>query len=96
MQSAMLPEGQTLEEVLGPELHADMATHAERLGLEPELMDRFQPWFAALLMEQTALSKLGFEAGAGVDEQLAQRAQADGKPIIALETATSSWGFLRT
>ena len=93
MQSALLPEGQTLAEVLGPELHAEMATHTERLGLEPELMDRFQPWFAALLLEQTALSKLGFESGAGVDEQLAQRAQQDGKPIIALETADQQLGF---
>jgi uncharacterized protein len=93
MQSAMLPEGQTLTEVLGPELHAEMAAHAERLGLEPELLDRFQPWFAALLLEQTALAKLGFESGAGVDEQLAQRAQQDGKPIIALETADQQLGF---
>ncbi len=56
-------------------------------------MDKFQPWFAALLLEQTALAHLGFESGSGVDEQLAQRAQQDGKPIIALETAEQQLGF---
>jgi uncharacterized protein len=93
LELAMLPEGQSLGDVLGPELYADLAAHGKRVGLEPELMDRFQPWFAALVLEQAALGKSGFEAGAGVDEQFAQRAQADGKPIIALETADEQLGF---
>ncbi len=93
LELAMLPEGQTLKEVLGPALYADLATHAEALGLEAETMDRFQPWFAALVLEQTALGKSGFDAGAGVDEQFAQRAQADGKPIVALESVAEQLGF---
>jgi hypothetical protein len=56
-------------------------------------MDRFQPWFAALVLEQTALGQSGLEAGSGVDEQFAQRAQADGKPIVALETVDEQLGF---
>lgn len=93
LELAMLPEGQSLGDVLGRDLYADLAAHAIRVGLEPEVMDRFQPWFAALVLEQAALAKSGFEAGAGVDEQFAQRAQADGKPIIALETADEQLGF---
>jgi len=93
LELAMLPEGQSLGDVLGRDIYADLASHAIRVGLEPEAMDRFQPWFAALVLEQAALGKSGFEAGAGVDEQFAQRAQADGKPIIALETADEQLGF---
>ena len=93
IESTMLPEGQSLSEVLGVDLYADLAEHAKRLGLQAEIMDRFQPWFAALLMEQTALSQAGLEAGAGVDEQFAQRARDDDKPIIALETAEEQLGF---
>ncbi len=93
LELAMLPEGQSLQDVLGTELYADLVRHAKSLGLDPEIMDRFQPWFAALLMEQTALSQSGFEAGAGIDEQFAQRAQADGKPVIALETVDEQLGF---
>lgn len=93
LESAMLPEGQTLSEVLGPELYAMLVAHAKPLGLEPEIMARFQPWFAALMLEQTALSQSGFEAGAGVDEQFAQRAREDNKPIIALETVEEQLGF---
>ena len=69
LELSMLPEGQSLQGVLGPELYANLVAHARPLGLEPELIDRFQPWFAALVLEQTALGKSGFEAGAGVDEQ---------------------------
>jgi uncharacterized protein len=93
LELAMLPEGQSLKEVLGTDLYADLLGHAKSLGLEPEIMDRFQPWFAALVLEQTALGQSGFEAGAGIDEQFAQRAQADGKPIIALETVDEQLGF---
>jgi uncharacterized protein YbaP (TraB family) len=93
LELAMLPEGQSLSDLVGADLYADLATHAKALGLEPEAMERFQPWFAALVMEQMALGKSGFEAGAGVDEQFAQRARADGKPIIALETVEEQLGF---
>ncbi len=93
LELAMLPEGQTLSDLLGADLYANLATHAKALGFEPEAMDRFQPWFAALVLEQMALGKSGFEAGAGVDEQFAQRARADGKPIIALETVEEQLGF---
>jgi uncharacterized protein YbaP (TraB family) len=93
LELAMLPEGQTLAQVLGPTLYAELVTRAKPLGLEAEVLDRFQPWFAALVLEQTALSKSGFEAGAGVDEQFAQRAQADGKPIVALESVQEQLGF---
>lgn len=93
LELAMLPEGQSLEKILEPDLYASLVAHAGPLGLEPETMDRFQPWFAALALEQAALSKSGFEAGAGVDEQLAQRARADGKSVVALETADEQLGF---
>lgn len=93
LELAMLPEGQSLSDLVGADLYANVATHAKALGLEPEAMERFQPWFAALVLEQMALGKSGFEAGAGVDEQFAQRARADGKPIIALETVEEQLGF---
>jgi uncharacterized protein YbaP (TraB family) len=83
---AMLPEGQTLSSALGSELYAKLKARAETVGLDLELVDRFEPWFAALMLEQFELSKAGFDAASGVDMQFAQRAQSDGKAIIGLET----------
>jgi len=93
MDSTLLPEGESLSSVLGPELNAAFEARARPLGLEPAVTERFQPWFAALVLEQMALAQSGFEAGAGIDMQMAQRAQADHKPVIALETIAEQLGY---
>ena len=93
MEATLLPEGDSLSNVLGPELYRAFEARARPLGLEPEVTERFQPWFAALMIQQLALAQSGFEAGAGIDMQMAQRAQADHKPVIALETIAEQLGY---
>jgi uncharacterized protein YbaP (TraB family) len=88
-----LPEGETLEHVLGERAYDKFVEHAKPLGLDPALFSHFQPWFVAISIEQLELTQLGFEAGSGVDEQFAQRAQADHKPIVALETLEEQLGL---
>jgi hypothetical protein len=88
-----LPAGQTLAEVLGPSIYERFATHARTLGLEPAIFGAFQPWFAAMAMQQAELVQQGFEADSGVDEQFAARAASDHKPIIALETIEQQLGI---
>jgi uncharacterized protein YbaP (TraB family) len=93
LESATLPEGKTLPAVLGPRLYAQLRAQAEPLGLLPEILDQFQPWFVAMLLEQMSLMQSGFQATSGVDMQLAQRAGTDGKPIVGLETMSEQMGF---
>jgi uncharacterized protein len=93
LSEEMLPEGQNLAGVLGADAYAKFAAHLEPLGVEPDFFTQFQPWFAAITLEQLELAKLGFESGSGVDEQFAQRAQSDHKPIIALETIEQQLGI---
>ena len=92
-RAGILPEGQTLAEAVGPQLYAQLLARAQPLGLEPEIISHFQPWFAALMLQQLELAKSGFDAAAGVDEQFALMAQADQKPIIGLETIDEQLGF---
>ncbi len=89
----VLPEGKMLSQVLGPKLYASFIAHAKRVGLEPATTERFQPWFAAILLEQMTLMHDGYEASSGVDMQLTQSATVDHKPIIALETASEQMGY---
>jgi len=89
----MLPEGQTLASAVGPQLYAQLLARAQPLGLEPEAIEHFQPWFAALMVQQMQLAKSGFDAAAGVDEQFALLAQEDHKPIVGLETMDEQLGF---
>ena len=83
---ATLPDGQSLQGVLGPAAYATLKQHAKPLGLDLEILSHFQPWFAAVTVEQLELARLGFDSNYGVDMQLARRAQTDHKQIIALET----------
>lgn len=82
-----LPPGKTLAAALGPALYANFSAHAKPLGLNPGYLSHFQPWLAALTVEQLELAKAGFDVDSGADMQLARRAQADHKPVIGLETA---------
>jgi len=93
MQLATLPQGQTLASALGPELYAKFKTHAASVGLDAEMIQRFQPWFAAMSLEQVELAKAGFDVASGVDMQFAERAQTDGKHVIGLETLGDQLGI---
>ncbi len=88
-----LPAGQTLSGALGDEVYARFLTHVRSLELDPASFEHWQPWFAAMIMEQADLERQGFQAGAGVDEQFARRAAADHKPIIGLETVDQQLGI---
>jgi uncharacterized protein YbaP (TraB family) len=90
---AVLPEGQSLRGVLGQD-YAAVQTHAQTLGLDVGLLDRFQPWFVATAMLQAELAKRGFSSELGVEETLTRRAVADHKPIRGLETVEQQLGLL--
>ncbi|MDZ4403115.1 TraB/GumN family protein [Prosthecobacter sp.] len=55
-------------------------------GLEVSSMNRFRPWFVALLMTNVEYANLGAKAEMGVDTHFEQRAKKDGKPAEGLET----------
>lgn len=93
MEATLLPEGESLSSALGPELYRAFEARAVPLGLEPAVSERLRPWFAALMLQQLSLAQSGFDANAGIDMQMAQRAQADHKPVIALETVAEQLGY---
>jgi uncharacterized protein YbaP (TraB family) len=93
MSLESLPPGETLSGVLGPDAYHRFTAHVQTLGLEPDVFSSYQPWFAAMVMQQAELAQQGFDPGSGVDEQFAQRAAADHKPIIPLETLDEQLGF---
>lgn len=90
----LLPADQTLRGLLGPELHARLATVVTGLGVAPEFLDRMQPWFVAMLVSQLRFAKAGYNAQDGVDYQIGTRAQREGKPLRGLETVAQQLGLL--
>ncbi len=83
---ATYPAGQGLKAALAPEVWRDAEAECRRLGLAIEDLDGMEPWALALLLSMTAMQQDGLVPALGVEEQLEQRALADGKDVAGLET----------
>ena len=71
---AMLPADQTLQQQLGAPTYERFATQARALGIEPVMLDRFRPWFAAITLVQLQLMKIGLDPESRVERRLTARA----------------------
>lgn len=83
----------SLRATLGEARWSALGELASGLGLAPQMLERFEPWAAALLLSVTQLQRAGLSVDAGVEQQLAARAAADGKPITGLETIEQQLGL---
>lgn len=90
----VLPDDRTLRDVLGPEDYAIAATAADELDVPLALLDKSEPWLAAITIEQLMLSRLGFNAMHGIEMTFLGKARRDAKPIEGLETFAEQIGFL--
>ncbi|MEN8162238.1 MAG: TraB/GumN family protein [Myxococcota bacterium] len=89
-------DGRTLDQVVGPETWALLATHTARLGMPAEGFRTFEPWFALLTLQMMALEKQGFAPEQGVERGLVGQADDLGKPTRGLETAAGQLGAFDT
>jgi hypothetical protein len=80
------PEGRSLQELLGGSDYQEAVDRARAIGIDIGLLQTFEPWLAAITISQLKLQMLGFDASAGVEQQLAVLAARDGKEIRGLET----------
>jgi uncharacterized protein YbaP (TraB family) len=94
LELGMLPAGQSLEQQLGKSTYTRLATRAEEVGIDPALLNRFKPWFAAMTLVQLQLMKLGLAPTSGIEQRFTTRAVADKKPIHGLETLREQLGML--
>jgi hypothetical protein len=92
-QSALLPPEKSLRTVLGSDYPA-IAERSRAAGLDLEAMDRFAPWFVALLLLQIEITERGFDAQHGIEQQVTELAVADRKPITGLETPAEQFAVL--
>jgi len=94
LELAVQPEGRTLQQQLGPKVYEQFTAKTRALGVEPAMLNGFQPWFAAITLVQVQLMKLGFDPEAGVEKRLTRRAADDGKKIQGLETVREQLGIM--
>jgi uncharacterized protein YbaP (TraB family) len=86
LSSAMLAEGKSLQEIMGPTRYAHAQALAHDVGQDLSSFDQFAPWFVAEAISQVQLMQLGFDPQSGVEMYFLGRAHTDGKSIAGLET----------
>lgn len=94
LELGMLPAGQSLEQQLGKPIYSKLSTRAQEVGLDPMLLNRCRPWFAAITMVQLQLAQMGLTPNSGIEQRFTTRAVADKKPIHGLETLREQLGML--
>jgi uncharacterized protein len=94
LEHATFKDGATLRSTIGEARYRRLATETERLGLPLEALDQFEPWAVALTLSDLEYLKLGYDPEQGVEHQIEQRARADHKPILGLETLEQQLGQL--
>jgi uncharacterized protein len=87
LQSAALPEGKSLEQIVGPARYARAQSLVHDVGLDLSMFGGYAPWFVAEAVSQLQLAQLGFDPQSGVEMFFMGRARSDGKDVSGLETA---------
>jgi hypothetical protein len=87
-----LPADKSLKDVVGEREYARVSKLATDLGVPEMAIVKLEPWAAALVLTQFALTKTGFDPNLGIDMQITERARADGKRVDGLETVIDQLG----
>ena len=90
----LISDGRTLRDLLGEELYTQATSLADTARIPLSLLDKSEPWFAAMNVEIMMLMRIGFDPALGIENQLMERARADDKEILGFETMRQQLEFL--
>ena len=74
LTKGILPEDQTLRQLLSDEQKVSYEAALENLGVPAATFDRFEPWFAAVNLSMIPLLKAGYSPESGVEKVLEEKA----------------------
>ena len=86
MAKALLPDGGTLQKELDAATYQALATACTQTGLPPAALENFKPWFASITLTLVKMQTMGFDPNLGLDHYFYEKAKADEKKVIGLET----------
>ncbi|WP_417621710.1 TraB/GumN family protein [Parasphingorhabdus sp.] len=85
--------GVSLRDKLTPEDRADYEAALIKLNLPVAAFDPLDPWFASVNLSILPLTRTGYQADQGVEDELLAQAAARAIPITGLETPEQQLGF---
>jgi len=82
----LIDDGRTLRDLMGAEMFAEAESLANSLQIPLALLERSEPWYAAVTVEMMLLMRAGFNPAQGIELHLTEIAARDNKEILGLET----------
>lgn len=82
----LIKDGRALRDLMGPKLYAEAEELAEALQIPLTILEKSEPWFAAINVEMMMLMRIGFDPKQGIEYHLSGLAMGDHKEILGLET----------
>ncbi|WP_334185058.1 TraB/GumN family protein [Novosphingobium sp.] len=93
MDKGMRHDGTTLRESLSAPERDNLEKALLKLGLPAESFDKFQPWYAGLVLSLLPLKAAGYEQANGIETQIETKAAASKVARHPLETADYQIGL---
>jgi uncharacterized protein YbaP (TraB family) len=90
----LIQDDKTLSDLLGPDMYAQAVVLANALQIPLKLLEKSEPWYAAVNIEIMMLMRIGFSPLYGIEYHLAEMAKKDNKEILGFETTRQQLGFL--
>ena len=90
----LIPDDRSLSDLMGSRTYAEAEVLANRADIPLAMLDRSEPWLAAITVEQLMLARIGFNPAFGIENTMLEKAAADHKEIIGLETIREQLDFL--
>jgi uncharacterized protein YbaP (TraB family) len=90
----VLHDDKTLRDLMGNELYEEVAIAAEAIDIPLDMLDKTEPWYAAMTIEIMMLGRMGFDPNLGIEMYMMSKAQNDGKRIDGFETVEEQIQFL--
>ena len=89
----MLPQGETLANIISPEVMAEFRQVMANLGLPADNFMGMQPWFLTLMLSSLQMNALGYIPEYGLESYFLEQ-KSEGMEILELETIQKQIGFL--
>jgi uncharacterized protein len=86
LSKAMLTDGRTLDQIVAPDVYAEVKKRAEKAGMPMMAIQRMKPWLVAITLMAPTLQAAGFKPELGIDRHFFDRAKDSGMKRQALET----------
>lgn len=90
----VLQDDTTLRDLMGDTLYQQAVVAADVIDIPLDLLNKTEPWYAAMTVEIMVLNRIGFDPMLGVEMHMMSKAKSDGKRIDGLETIEQQLQFL--